>query len=1379
MSRSNDPSTSNPSLDERILSVSAEPSGSVRDTDSAWKPLRRKVRRTTNPRDDARTCRAVLDASERRTARLHHENAGFLSASRGFLPLIDPLERLSPEFAAWDQLASELPRFYTDLSLRRRVEQLPLLDASEACLDDKQLLRACALMAIVAQAYWNVEVRPPQQLPIAIAQPWSELRRRLGREQEVLSYIDLIVYNWRVVDPTLPDPFQVENLRLLIPTVDNREERVFYLTQLEMIARCAPLVRWVTSAQDAVLGEDKDALEEALTGIIHCLSLIVTASLPKINPNPFATTHVDPVVWAKTVAPFAVPIHAGDQGPSGTSSPIFNTLDLFFGRKDYASFLGREIVALRSHYPESWRAFLEAIGRVSVSEYIERSGSETLRGAWREAFELYVGGNGFLGRHRMKVYGFLELAFKVGRSVTIGGFGGVFKDRTWDQVDNELEASRSERLRVQPAACREAVVQSPAPAPGSAPSPVRHLTLDISRAGVRYGAGDRCAIYPENGPIIIERTLAALRANGNEPVALTDEWRAAAAVRRELAGKSTLPLRDVLRLGSIRPVTPRVAEALHAMTQSESLLAQIRRRCTERWELWELIQLLGDEGLDPVQLWSEPGVHASERLCRIVPPERFRIYSVASAAPSPLGRPATTLDLVVGHLEYRATEIAATEPGATAATEPGAAATAESGATPSGCPRHQPAPPSGCPMHQPAPPSGCPMHDPARLAAHLAREGTASSFLARAERDHTLIPFHLERPARFQPPRDPRTPIVFFAGGTGVSPFLSFLADRLRQPQATPCSLFWSLRTPRDLIGAKELEAALAVELLDLDVCFTREPAALRFDGDALVVEAGTPRRITDTLLESETAQRLWRLVEGTDGPPAVLYVCGRSGFARSVVDALVQIFRRCFPGTDEQRSARAGELLHRLVANNRLFFEVHSDAQPAIEEPRWIDVSDVAEHNEKERGYWMIIDRVVYDLTEFADLHPGGRRVVEAYSGMDATHGYARAHNQRPEVDAMREMYRIGMLREPDFDDFTTEVQGPSGPVTISCRTAYHAWVQALWLCVEMQNALAADYSLQDARATAAETDEEPGIYKLSRGPETHLRYLEFYQRVLELETLPGLWRVSQGLFAPDHSPDWMGTEVATLRASTHSQELERFARSLVKDFLALSDDAPRLRAIVDVFRESDQQLLADLKSVLLRGVRAFERHGTRTRMCGARELREAATALLGVFERAGWKLSHALSDHLELLAFASRPSSIPPASGAALRRSYTSPHWILDERCDTKLSVLQRTPAAWTSLAELGAESDAILGGLSDEQRDHGLLVDMRQSPIRNDADFENAMARLREGLTQHFKRTAVLLDTKLGELQVSRLERDERRNTLATRSESEALKFLSGGR
>ena len=59
--------------------------------------------------------------------------------------------------------------------------------------------------------------------------------------------------------------------------------------------------------------------------------------------------------------------------------------------------------------------------------------------------DMYAGEHGFLGRHRMKVYGYLELAFKVGRSVTIGGFSGAFKDRTWDEVDGELEAARFER----------------------------------------------------------------------------------------------------------------------------------------------------------------------------------------------------------------------------------------------------------------------------------------------------------------------------------------------------------------------------------------------------------------------------------------------------------------------------------------------------------------------------------------------------------------------------------------------------------------------------------------------------------------------------------------------------------------------------------------------------------------------------------------------------------------------------------------------------------------------------------------------------------------------------------------------------------------------
>jgi PAS domain S-box-containing protein len=1312
------------------------------------------------PRHDALAspCRRVIREAERRAAELGHENEGFLSWSHGFMPRAAPLLRLDPAFAAWDELAAQLPRLYRDLELRRRVDELPVLDASQAALPDTELLRATALMAIVAQAYWNVELRPPERLPGSVAQPWAELRRRLGRSQEVLSYIDLIVYNWRVVDETLSEPLVVENLHLLLPTVDNREERVFYLTQLEILARCAPVVRLIASAQDAVLSADPGALEQALLGIIACLTQVVRTSLPKINPNPYSATHVDPVVWAKTVAPFAVPIRAGDQGPSGTSSPIFNALDVFFGRTHYHSFLGREIRQLRSSYPANWRAFLEAIAAVDVASFVEKSNSPALRGAWRDAFEMYVGPDGFLGRHRMKVYGYLELAFKVGRSVTIGGFGGVFKDRTWDQVDNELEASRAERLRVAPVGCPVARVESQSAGDGTEGPRVRQLRLDISGAGVRFSPGDRCAIYPENAPELVERTLQALGASGDEHAALTDEWTACAAVRPELVGQRRLSLRRVLALGCIRPVTARIAEALHARTQSPMLLEQLRRRSTERWELWELIELLRGEGLDPAQLWREPGVAASERLCQIVPPERPRVYSVASAPPSLLGEPPASLQLVVGHLSYDA----ALERDAIAERQDGSSADAAA-------------------LPDPASPAvGCPVRGHAPSAAGR-RHGTASSFLTRAEREGAPVRFQLERAARFRPPSDARAPVIFFAGGTGVSPFLSFLEHRLRAPAAAPCWLIWSLRSPHELVCRAELERAHRAGLLELDVGFTRQPAQAAFDArGSLELRGGATRRIEDILLEPSVVERFRVLLEPEHGPGAALYVCGRGGFARSVFEALGHMLARLASGSDLERRARAAEQLHRLVADQRLCFEVHTDAQPATLEPRTLDVSEIAEHNDERTGYWLTIDRVVYDLTAFAELHPGGRRVVQAYAGMDATFGYARAHHQRPDVDAMREMYRLGMVRALDFDDYTTEVEGAAGPVTIGVRTAYDSWVHALELVVEMQNALVMDYSLQQSATTAAETPDERSAYRLSRGIETHARFIAFYQRVLEGETLPGLWIISRGLFAPDMSRDWMQLELTRLRTSGPAQGTERVASSLVDGFASHGADLPWLRSLVELFQRADLALLGELKGELLRGVRVFERHERRTRLCGAAELRATCTALVAVLERATLRLASELSELVPVLAPPAGPGPFEPALGVVPRRLYTSRHWLFEEHPEQRLLVLQRTPLAWPSLSQLRAENAALLALLRTEQRPYGLLVDMRQAPIRNDAEFEGAMADLRSKLTAHFQRVSILLDSNLGELQVTRIERDERRHaTITTRSESAALKFLSGGK
>ena len=386
----------------------------------------------------------VLRAVERHNARVGHENAGFLSAARGFVPLMAPRLRLSERYAAWDELAAELPTLHATLGLRARVERLPLLDASRAHLPAAELLRASAVLAMLTHAYWYVETGPPREVPEVLHRPWQQVRTRLGRKQAVLSYIDLIVYNWQLRDPS--GPLALANLELLLPTVGNQEERVFYLTQLEILSQAAPIVQLTAAAQTATARGDEQALELALVRIASCLS-DCTRALVQIDPRPTAPTHVNPVRWAKTVAPFAVPIQRGDIGPSGTSSPLFNTLDIFFGRKRFESQLGREIVQLRATYPRAWRLFLAALQRLPSHTFVARSQNKSLRAAFAYAFECYAGDHGFLGRHRRKVYGYLEIAFKVGRTLTIGGFSGPFAARTWNEVDDALAQARAERIQ--------------------------------------------------------------------------------------------------------------------------------------------------------------------------------------------------------------------------------------------------------------------------------------------------------------------------------------------------------------------------------------------------------------------------------------------------------------------------------------------------------------------------------------------------------------------------------------------------------------------------------------------------------------------------------------------------------------------------------------------------------------------------------------------------------------------------------------------------------------------------------------------------------------------------------------------------------------------
>jgi sulfite reductase (NADPH) flavoprotein alpha-component len=473
--------------------------------------------------------RQVLRRVELANAALGHENQGFLSGASGFLPRRPPLLHLPATHRAWDEAAARLPEWWRTATVRQALAELPRLGASEAELGQAFVWRASTILSMLAHAWVRSEIEPAPGLPSPLQEPWAEISRRLARPEPFLAYADLILYNWRLRDPYRPDPMRVDNLELLVPTVDNQEERVFYLAQVEILAQCAPMIEAVVRAQEATVRDDGDALARELLLILERLRHVTEVSLLKIDPNPLAATYVDPVVWANTVAPFAVPIKQGTAGPSGTSAPMFHLLDVFLGRRDYATLLGQEMEHLRASFSPDVREFLQAVAQIQVRAYVERRGDPLLRGLFQAVFDAYAGDRGYLGVHRRKVYGFLEVAFKVGRQVTIGGFSGTFKDRPWKTVDAELENTRIERytgLAVHPYYARLAR-RSTTAAGGS----VRQIGLEIARSGITYRPGDRVGVLPENTVELVQRTLQALHATGSERVPLTRAWRAALRFR--------------------------------------------------------------------------------------------------------------------------------------------------------------------------------------------------------------------------------------------------------------------------------------------------------------------------------------------------------------------------------------------------------------------------------------------------------------------------------------------------------------------------------------------------------------------------------------------------------------------------------------------------------------------------------------------------------------------------------------------------------------------------------------------------------------------------------------------------------------------------------
>ena len=189
-----------------------------------------------------------------------------------FLPNPDPLTKLPPTFAAWDELSAQLPALLMTGQLRAVVSQLPILD-SDQLATNHQLERAMMILSAVGGAYVWGGAEPAMRLPPGLAVPWWRIAERLDRPP-ITAHASLVLHNWRRLDKERP--LTPDNLALLQPFLGGLDESWFFLLTVAIEATGAPIIPLLLAVQEAVTAEHTTTVTTHLQQVASILDDINT-----------------------------------------------------------------------------------------------------------------------------------------------------------------------------------------------------------------------------------------------------------------------------------------------------------------------------------------------------------------------------------------------------------------------------------------------------------------------------------------------------------------------------------------------------------------------------------------------------------------------------------------------------------------------------------------------------------------------------------------------------------------------------------------------------------------------------------------------------------------------------------------------------------------------------------------------------------------------------------------------------------------------------------------------------------------------------------------------------------------------------------------------
>ncbi|MFM7623343.1 MAG: hypothetical protein ACKO5V_00800 [Actinomycetota bacterium] len=322
-----------------------------------------------------------------------------LSPEWGYMQHQDPIKSLSPGNEAWDEMARNLPKYLMASNFRKRVEELPPFQVSSLKAEG-EIRRAMLALSYIGMAYqWSEEVAA-QTIPSVLAKPWYEVGKLVGRPP-ILSYASYSIDNWYRLRAT--DGVECGNIALLQCFLGGQDEEWFIIIHIDIEKKAGAALHAIELAQKAVVANDADALDIALTQLRDGIKSMydVLARMPE-KCDPYVYFHrVRPYIFGWRNNP-ALPngvVYEGVsdlggkgmkyRGETGAQSAIVPALDGVLGIEHERDELREYLMEMREYMPPQHVKFIEAVENgPSVRDFVTKVARANTSDLFNQSVEL-------------------------------------------------------------------------------------------------------------------------------------------------------------------------------------------------------------------------------------------------------------------------------------------------------------------------------------------------------------------------------------------------------------------------------------------------------------------------------------------------------------------------------------------------------------------------------------------------------------------------------------------------------------------------------------------------------------------------------------------------------------------------------------------------------------------------------------------------------------------------------------------------------------------------------------------------------------------------------------------------------------------------------